>query len=149
MKPRKGIHRVVHSRSRTKGWSAVIRRASGEVTKLFSDNVHGGRVKAYQAASKWLELTLPLYPLATRIDRMVKVRRNNRSGVPGVYRYPATGEKVVDAYWGCQWVNEPNSKPTRRKFSIACYGERGSKQLAIKARNSAIASLKNDWQITQ
>lgn len=139
MIPRKGIHRVVHGH--TKGWSAVIRRASGEQTKLFSDNVHGGRIKAYKAASRWYEETAPLYPLKTRLHRITTIRRNNRSGVCGVYRWPADGSTIHGAYWGCQWVDKPNSIPMRRKFSIAFYGEHGAKELAIKARKSAIEVL--------
>jgi hypothetical protein len=143
VKPRKGIYRVVH-RTGTKGWSAVIRRASGEVARLFSDNVYGGSRKAYRVASTWYEQTLPHYPLATRIGKMTTIRRNNQSGVSGVYRWPANGGNRPGACWAAQWVVESRQVPVRRKYSIAFYGEQQAKDLAVKARNAAIKKLQQE-----
>jgi hypothetical protein len=141
MKPRKGIRRAVSKKSRIRGWYATIRRASGNTSRLFSDGVYGGRLEAYRAASKWYEDILPSYPLKTRLAKMSKKRSNNRSGIPGVYRWPASGKNIPGAYWGAQWVNEPNDRPNRRKYSIATYGETSAKKKAIAVRKKAILAL--------
>lgn len=135
MEPHKGISRIVSDASRTKGWKVSIMRASGVANRLFSDGVHGGSDKAYRAACAWYESILAQLPLATRIGKMAKLRRNNRSGVSGVYRWPASGEDSSGAYWAAQCAITPLQKPVRRKFSIAFYGELQAKELAIKARN--------------
>jgi hypothetical protein len=139
--PRKGIRRIIHPGSRTKGWKVTIRRASGEVEKLFSDGVYGGRLSAYRAASAYYEEMLPHFPLASRIGKMTTVRCNNRSGISGVYRWPANGEGRPNAYWAAQWVSIEDNRTLRRKFSIAHYGEIQSKKLAAQTRREALKKL--------
>jgi hypothetical protein len=142
MKPHKGIHRVVHDGRRSKAWAAIIRRVSGEESKIFTDSVYGGSAKAYRAAVAWYEALVPKYPVASRVQRMHTLRTNNRSGITGVYRWPADGSKRTEAYWGAQWVVSEWDKPKRRKFSIALYGERGAKRLATEARKAALETLR-------
>ncbi|HSY26203.1 MAG TPA: AP2 domain-containing protein, partial [Burkholderiaceae bacterium] len=101
----------------------------------------GGRRKAYNAANDWYSVHLPLYPAASRVQRMTTLRSNNRSGVTGVYRWPASGENCVDAYWAVQWVESKLHKPKRRKFSIKRFGERKAKAMAVDARSTALALM--------
>lgn len=141
-KPRKGICRVDDPLRRTRGWTATIRRSSGDAARVFSDGVYGGRKEAYRAASAWYVSALKLFPLIPRPERMAIIRRNNRTGVSGVYRWPANGEDRPGAYWAAHCVREPTDKrPARRKFSVACYGEHEAKALAIQARRDFLARL--------
>jgi hypothetical protein len=142
MKPRKGIHRAIHHISGTGSWVAIIYRVSGKASKTFTDSVYGGSKSAYRAASAWYVQMSQRFPLANRVDRMLTLRGNNRSGITGVYRWPANGDDREGAYWGAQWVVTPWEPPVRRKFSIACYGERQAKKLAIQARNAALTALR-------
>ncbi len=109
--------------------------------RLFSDGRHGGKRPAYRAAVAWVDEQRERYPLVPRRTRMTTLRRNNRSGVPGVYRWPADGRDTPGAYWGAQWVARPNDRPRRRKFSIALHGESAAKRLAAKTRRLAIAVM--------
>src|ERR1035437_6885784 len=119
MKTIKGIRRIDCARSRTRAWHAIVRRASGEIGRTFSDGGYGGRLAAYRAAKAWYEKAEADYPLMTRLARMSAIRTNNRSGVAGVYRWPADGTNMNGAYWAAQWVISENQMPVRRKFSIA------------------------------
>jgi hypothetical protein len=141
LKTRTGIIRVVHAPSRTKSWVAVIRRASGKITRSFSDGVHGGYYKAYRAAVAWRSRMLPHYPAQTRLAKMKTISKNNHSGTTGVYRWPADGSHRPGAFWGAQWTENPGDRPTRRKFSIAAYGERQAEQMAIGARQAALEKM--------
>jgi hypothetical protein len=141
LKTRTGIIRVVHEQSRTKAWVAVIRRTSGKISRTFSDGVHGGYHAAYRAAVAWRGSMLPRYPAQTRVAKMKTISKNNRSGTPGVYRWPADGSDRADAYWGAQWTENPLDKPTRRKFYIATYGEKRAERLAINARKAALEKM--------
>jgi hypothetical protein len=142
MATRKGVYRIRHGRGRSDAWAAIIRRVSGDAAGVFTDSVYGGSKQAYRAAVAWYEAMEPRYPAATRVQRMVTLRSNNRSGITGVYRWPATGENRVGAYWAAQWVESEWERPKRRKFSIALYGERKARRLAIEARDSALAQLR-------
>lgn len=131
----KGVRRVDDERSKTHGWSAIVSRVSGKATRTFSDNAHGGREAAYQKAVAWAEEHFKKYPAKKRIARITHLRRNNRSGISGVYRYPADeSDQRPGAYWAAKWVVKPNTPPKIRKLMIAKYGESQAKWLAIQAR---------------
>lgn len=130
----KGITRVDDDRKHSHGWKATVSRLSGRAQRLFGDKTHGSRKAAYEQAVAWVNEQFKKYPANRRVDYINFLRRNNRSGVPGVYRYPADGSDRPGAYWGTKWVVSPNTPPKQRKFSIAVYGESQAKWLAIQAR---------------
>jgi len=142
MASQNGIYRVDDPRSRTHAWVACVRRKSGTASRTFSDGRHGGRKASWRQAHRWRRQIQHRFPKVSRLERMVERRRNNRSGVAGVYRWPADGSIVTGAYWGAQWVPVPRQRPKRRKFSIAYHGEEEAKRLAVRARNRAIRSLR-------
>jgi hypothetical protein len=141
MKTSKGIRRIDCARTRTKAWHATVSRLSGKLERTFSDGVHGGRREAYLAAREWYEKAVAALPLVPRIVRMATRRSNNRSGVSGVYRWPADGGNVPGAYWSARWVVVPGQRPVIRKFSVALYGERVAKQMAVDARCEALKTI--------
>jgi hypothetical protein len=116
---------------------------------IFVPLMYGGSKPAYRAASAWYAQMSQKFPLANRVDRMLTLRGNNRSGITGVYRWPANGEDRQDAYWAAQWVTTPWEQPVRRKFSIAYYGERQAKKLATQARNNALDALRSADELNQ
>lgn len=137
----KGLIRIDCHVSRTHGWKAVIKRASGEVERLFSDGKHGGPEAAKVAAAAWLSSQWDKFPLIDRSARMAILRRNNRSGMAGVFRWPADGSDVPGAYWAAQWVIEPSQSPKRKKFLISTHGESEAKRLAIAKRKQALQMI--------
>ena len=141
IKKKKGIRRVDSDSTHTHAWYATIQRKSGGVTRVFSDGVYGGKLAAHRAASAWYDSVVELYPIVSRIALVTTIRCNNRSGVAGVSRWPASGKKITGACWVAQWVDVPCQPPSRRKFSVALYGEKQAKRLAIAARHEAIKKL--------
>ncbi len=139
--PVKGITRIDHELSSTKAWHVTLHRASGNLERTFSDGVYGGKEDAYRAALEWRDQKVSECPLMPRVARVSIIRKNNRTGVAGVFRWPADGSMVKDAHWGVQWVEVEGAKPVRRKFSIKRYGEQTAKLLAVAARENALASL--------
>lgn len=137
----KGIRRIDDERNHTHGWNAIVSRTSGVAHRVFSDGAYGGWEAAYQLAVDWVAEQFKKYPAQSRIDYINTLRRNNRSGVPGVTRYPADGSDRPDAYWLARWVVSPNDRPKSRKFSIARYGESQAKWLAIQARVKAVEMM--------
>jgi hypothetical protein len=137
----KGITRIDNERNHTHGWSATVNRASGKIHRVFSDRINGGWEAAYQLAVAWVKEHFEKFPLKSRTARNNTLRRNNRSGVPGVFRYPTDGSTRPGAYWSAQWVIVPHARPTVRKFSIAHYGESQAKWLAVQARIKAVAAM--------
>lgn len=130
----KGISRIDDDRKHSHGWKATIRRASAYIQRIFSDGSNGGREAAYQVAVAWVNEQFKKYPVKSRLDSIQHLRRDNRSGVSGVYRYPIDGSNPPGAHWGAKWRLTPNTLPQNRKFSIARYGEEKAKRLAIQAR---------------
>ncbi|HEX7642042.1 MAG TPA: AP2/ERF family transcription factor [Burkholderiaceae bacterium] len=142
MKTRKGIIRIDNPKSRIKAWSVQINRQSGKANRVFSDGAHGGYHKAYRAASAWLDSIEAQYPTLDRLVKMQTLWKNNRSGITGVYRWPSDGSERPGAYWAAQWIERPHDRPKRRKFSVAHYGERQAKRLAIATRKDALEAMK-------
>lgn len=138
----RGVRRLDHKSSRTHGWTATLRRRSGSCGRFFSDRRHHGRKAAYRAAVTWLRIQEAKFPRLSRLSRARVLRRNNRSGTAGVYRWPADGRDVPTAYWAAQWVVRPNDKPRRRKFSVGRYGEERAKRLAMRARRHGEREIK-------
>lgn len=128
---------------RTTGWQIEIKRHSGTVSKLFSDGRYGGKARAYRAAQGHLKAMERAYLLLPRLERMRLRRRNNRSGVSGVYRWPADGSDIPGAYWAAQWVEREGEPPRRRKFSTAKYGEATAKKKAVEVRRQALSRLED------
>jgi hypothetical protein len=86
-----GITRIDHEASSTKAWHVALNRASGRLDRTFSDGVYGGKAAAYRAAIDWRDQAVAKSPLMPRIERVSAIRKNNQSGVSGVYRWPGDG----------------------------------------------------------
>ena len=112
--------------------------------KMFTDGVYGGKRKALQAAISFRDYLLAEAPsYEHQIWVRTRLRRNNRSGIPGVGRYdqlanPRTGRRAV--FWLASWVDE-NGASRKRKFSVLRYGERKAKQLARAERERQLARV--------
>ncbi|MDP2785099.1 MAG: AP2 domain-containing protein [Sulfurimicrobium sp.] len=137
MKRLRNISRIDNEINRTHAWFVIVQRNNNIMRKMFSDGTYGGKRKALQAATSFhAQLLAGVSQYEYQIQRRSILRRNNRSGIPGVARYdkidnPKTGRRVV--FWLAHWVDEHGAS-CKRKFSVLLHGERKAKQLAIAER---------------
>ena len=142
-----GITRIDSDKSRTYAWVVNLSRRRRTFIKHFTDGVYGGKRKALAAAIAYRDHIITHYPPLTLKEFCSVIKRNNRSGIPGVGRY-AGSEPRQDGelrwYWIARWSPEPG-KTKQIKFSVDKYGEEGAFQRAIRARKNGLAQLQGDF----
>ena len=140
-----GITRIDNDRSHTHSWVVVISRKRKTYFGSFSDITHRGKNKALAAARCYRDAILAQCPPMTMREFCSILKRNNRSGIPGVCRYVSNkndnkkGEP--QCYWIASWSPEPR-KTKHKKFSVKKYGEEEAFHLAVLARKKALKQLK-------
>lgn len=139
-----GIHRVDDDGKRMHCWIVRIERKRRIWNRHFSDGVYGGRTHALRAAQAFRDELLVSHSPMTRAENVAIRRRNNRSGVAGVYRQVdvgiSRGKPVERASWVAFWTKS-DGKRAIRKFSIGKYGETKAYELAKSVRRRALASM--------
>jgi len=134
----KGISRIDQESRNTFGWYVRVMFNGKQVSKFFSDKVHGSRKKALDAAVKYRDeaekkLGRP------RTDRQVIARQTrNSSGIVGVQLRTKTqrtkdGERNVNKYYVVTWNPEPGRVKTIF-VPVEKYGERGALLKACSIR---------------
>ncbi len=132
------ITRHEHGAVGTHYWKVTIRRQKRNYIRNFADQRHGGKDQAFVAAQAYREAVLADHPLMTRQARCAIVRKDNRSGVPGVTRRPK--HLTQAAYWVARWPGEGKTIKQRR-FSVMTYGETGAFLKAVEARRHGLATM--------
>lgn len=140
-----GISRVDNEASRTHGWLVTIQRRGVIYRKHFSDGIHGGKTKSFSAAKAFRDEVVAQHPPLSMQEYSSIVKRNNRSGVVGVCRYCASETRDLPSekqrwFWVASWPMA-DGRRKRVKFSINKYGEDAAFDMALKARNEALAKL--------
>jgi hypothetical protein len=114
-----------------------VQRHNDIVVKTFSDAIYGGKRKALKVAVEYRDELLRRYsPYAHAIWVRTRLRRNNRSGIPGVGRYEErtnSNTGYTRVFWLASWVNEQGNS-RKRRFLVSHYGERQAKRLAVAER---------------
>jgi hypothetical protein len=148
----RNVIRIDNEEKRTHSWIVTLQRRGEIVVRSFADGVFGGKRKALEAALAHRDLLLSRHSdTEHQIWVRTRLRKNNRSGIPGVARYevidnPNTGHTY--AFWLAFWVDEHGAS-RKRKFSVSRYGERQAKSLAIVERERQlhrVCSLKGHGQ---
>lgn len=144
MKPPRNITRIDLDHKGDHAWVVTLQRKGAVIRKRFSDGVYGGKREALKAAVEYRDSFLALdKPVDYQIWLRTRLRKNNKSGVPGVGRYevvdnPNTGN--VRTFWLASWIDEHGTNRTR-KFSVAVHGEEEAKQLAIEEREYQLSRV--------
>ncbi len=138
MKPPLNIKRLDNDAKKDHGWIVTLQRKGAIIVKRFSDGTYGGKRVALEAAVEYRDSFLARdKPLDHQIWIRTRLRKNNKSGIPGVLRYEITGNPNtgnVRVYWIAAWTNE-HGMTRQRKFSVARYGEEEARLLAIAERD--------------
>ncbi|MBT9445621.1 MAG: AP2 domain-containing protein [Hyphomonadaceae bacterium] len=133
------ICRVEYAARAESYWIVRIIKRGKTVSRMFSDSVYGGKRKSLTAARAWRDATLdPSTEVERAAHRRLVVRRNTRSGIPGVARYDH--ETARHPFWIAYW-DEPGGGRRSAKFSTKVHGEHGARDLAIEARRTALLRL--------
>jgi hypothetical protein len=135
-KPKNSIHG-------THGWQVRSRGRRGYHSRLFTDNVHGGKAKALEAAEEYLEQYHQAHPEELENPHQPyhkgELLGSNQSGVTGVYytEYPHRWDKErMEAYW-CAFVPmTPDLENGRfsKAFRVGRFGDEEARQLAVEFR---------------
>ena len=140
-----GISRIDTEQFRTHAWRVKLVRRGQVYIKNFPDKRYGGKGKALLQAKAYRDELVEKYPPISRQEFCSILRRNNRTGITGVYRYAKSfvlknGKVKKSWYWEATWPIG-KSQQSHQAFSVNEFGEAKAKRLAIQAREEAMAAV--------
>lgn len=139
-----GICRIDQPEKHNHGFFVRLARQGKIHSAFFSDKRHGGRKSAFAAAQKhYRSLRLKLGATKTPSRRFwaTRQRRKGRSGILGVQRLVNRRGQNLVIVWKATWSPEPYVI-RRKQFSVRKHGAKRAKELAIRARNAGLRSMK-------
>lgn len=142
--PTHAMEGIVRIENATTGrWIVRFRRNRQPYIGHFADSRFGGKRAALKAAKVWRDERLRDTQPMSKQEYVSFIRRNNTSGITGVYRVKMvktrkSGRRI--AHWN--WIALSPTKPVRaRSFSIAKYGEQSAFDHAVAARAQFVAGI--------
>ncbi len=124
----------------THGWWVRVYKDSKPVeSKLFSDGVHGGKLKAKKKAQAHRDLVVKknkIVPVHLRKTREHSVDKRSTSGVVGVTLSVAEKAGSLRVHWSARFMEKGRQRNV--SFSVRKYGYEGAFRNALKVRFSAI-----------
>lgn len=142
-----GLSRFDFDDQREHGYLVNLSRQRVKHVRRFSDGIHGGKREALKAARAWREAVIRDNPPLSRQQFSRILRKNNTSGVPGVYALKNGAGEV--AGWAAQWLQPGSARYLIRKFSFSMHGAARAKRLAIAAREEGLANLAQEGWHTE
>jgi hypothetical protein len=140
-----GISRIDCDRNNTHAWRVSLVRRGTRHVKNFADKKLGGKMVALQQAIRHRDKLLRQQPPITRREFCDAKRRNNKTGITGVYKYRKTyklkdGTQKESWYWEANWPG-PDGDSISKAFPVKRYGEDLAKQMATRAREQGLRSV--------
>jgi hypothetical protein len=140
-----GISRIDDPAHRTHAWRVSLRRRGKMLVKNFPDKTYGGKRKALECAQVHRDALLEKHPPLSRVEFANALRRNNKSGVPGVCLvgckyYLADKTERCLWYWEAIWPTTPGQHESRR-FPVAAHGWARAFELACAARRKGLRGV--------
>lgn len=134
------FYRQLH---RCSGWRAGFSLGGTRYFRYFSDAAYGSPEAARVAAEQFASQNKELHGELLALRRRFEVRRNSRSGIPGVSRYE--GDGTHGPYWLAYW-NDQEGRRASRRFSIRHFGEAKAFRLAVKAREKGVRPFRMRYE---
>lgn len=140
-----GISRIDDDQNYTHAWRVSIRRRGKMFVKNFPDLQLGGSDESLRQAKSHRNYIVLTYPPVTRKEFCDANRRNNKTGIPGVYRY-AKPYKLKDGtikkiwYWEANWP-DAKGQSVSQSFRVSVYGEKGAKERAVAVRKEGMNTV--------
>ena len=124
----------------THGWWVRVYKDSKPVeSKLFSDGVHGGKLKAKKMAQAHRDMVVKkhkIVPVHLRKTREHSVDKRSTSGVVGVTLSVAEKAGSLRVHWSARFMEKGRQRNV--SFSVRKYGYEGAFRNALKVRFAAI-----------
>ncbi|HHH48616.1 MAG TPA: hypothetical protein ENK51_07000 [Gammaproteobacteria bacterium] len=124
----------------THGWWVRVYKDSKPVeSKLFSDGVHGGKLKAKRMAQAHRDQVVKkhkIVPVHLRKTREHSVDKRSTSGVVGVTLSVAEKAGSLRVHWSARFMEKGRQRNV--SFSVRKYGYEGAFRNALKVRFAAI-----------
>jgi len=148
-----GISRIDDYIYNTHAWRVSLRRHGKMYVKNFPDIKCGGKRKAQQEAKLYRDELLIKYSPMTRKQFCSIIRRNNKSGISGVYTYSKPyvlkdGTVKEAWYWEANWPNKKHESVSSR-FSVKQFGEKRARRMAIQAREQGLSEVEGNFWASQ
>lgn len=134
------FYRVIN---RCRGWQAVITVRRQKYTRYFADAAHGSPEAARRAAKRFASRNKDLHRELLALRRRFEVRKNSRSGLPGVSRYE--GDGTHGPFWLAYWDDQQGRRVSRR-FSIQRLGEAKALASAVKVREGGVRPFRKRYE---
>jgi hypothetical protein len=144
-----GISRIDDDKHRSHAWRVSLSRRGKRYVKNFADKKYEGKMKALAGAKKYRDELVSENPPLSRKEFCSILRRNNKSGISGVCTYgkPFTlkdGTVKKNWYWEATWP-AGDGKQANMIFSVNEYGDDKARELAIRARRSAMRRIEGHF----
>lgn len=140
-----GLSRFDHDEKRDHGYLVHLSRQGVLHRKRFADALFGGKSGALRAARVWRDQIIANNPHLSRQQYAQILRKNNTSGVPGVYANRNSDDEITG--WTARWLQPGSDRYVIRKFSNSLHGVARAKQLAMAAREAGVADLVDEeWR---
>lgn len=138
--------RVYRERTGGGGWRVTFQVHCVRHFRYFADVNFGGAEQSHQAAVQFASFADAYKDLRTLALRFV-VRKNTRSGVPGVTRIAAGGRRR--AFWMSYWTDPISRRKRSKRFAIHKFGEDGARAQAVAWREAGMRTLLDDYHELQ
>ncbi|NND83350.1 MAG: hypothetical protein HKN50_13055 [Gammaproteobacteria bacterium] len=144
-----GVSRIDDQRHYTHAWRVSLSRRGKRHVKNFPDKKYQGKAQALLRAKEFRDQLLAKYPPLSRREFCDAKRRNNRTGITGVYKYRKTyqlsdGTIKERWYWEANWPG-PEGDSVSKAFSVARFGEQAAKHMAMHAREQGLQTVKGTF----
>lgn len=140
-----GISRIDDYVHRTHAWRVSLCRRGKRLVKNFPDKKYGSQAKALVQAKAHRDQLVLENPPISRKEFSSSKRRNNKTGITGVYTYAKSfelrdGTIKESWYWEANWPTE-RGESEHQSFAVNQYGEEVARQMAIRARERGMRQL--------
>jgi hypothetical protein len=140
-----GISRIDCERQNAHSWRVSLRRYGKRHVKNFTDKKYQGRELALAKAMAFRDRIIIEHPPISRKDFCSIKRRNNKTGITGVYKYRKTyelkdGTIKESWYWEANWP-DAEGESVSKSFAINRFGENPAKNMAIEARDIGMKNV--------
>jgi hypothetical protein len=144
-----GISRIDCERQNAHAWRVSLRRYGKRFAKNFTDKKYGDRELALADAMAFRDQFLVDNPPISRKDFCSIKRRNNKTGITGVYKYRKTyqlkdGTIKESWYWEANWPDIDGTSISQ-SFAINRFGEKLARNMAIEARDLGMQNVEGTF----